>query len=118
MAFVDELNFHANAGKGGDGVVRWRREKFIPMGGPAGGNGGKGGDVYIMAVRDNQLLAKYRHADHFSAKDGEPGGSRSLHGANGDDYTIKLPLGSVVTNKDTGEKIQLLEEGQKIKILA
>ena len=117
MAFVDELNFHARAGKGGDGVVRWRREKFIPMGGPAGGDGGRGGDVYVVAVRDNQLLAQYRHADRFEAKDGEPGGSGSLHGANGDDFVLKLPLGSILTNKQTGEVIQLLDTEQKIKIL-
>jgi GTP-binding protein len=117
MALIDELKFHAKAGKGGDGVIRWRREKFIPMGGPAGGNGGRGGDVYIQAVRDNQLLSQYRHVDHFSAQDGEPGGSRSLHGANGEDEIIKLPIGSVVTNRATGEKYQLLEEGEKYKVL-
>ncbi len=117
MALIDELKFHAKAGKGGDGVVRWRREKFIPMGGPAGGNGGRGGDVYIQAVRDNQLLSQYRHVDHFAAHDGEAGGSRSLHGKNGDDVMISLPIGSIVTNKATGEKLQLLTEGEKIKIL-
>lgn len=117
MAFVDELNFHASAGKGGDGVVRWRREKFIPMGGPAGGNGGRGGDFFVTAVRDNQLLAQYRHSDRFSAKDGEPGGSSSLDGANGDDFILKLPVGSILTNKTTGEKIQLLSAGDKIQIL-
>jgi GTPase len=117
MALIDEFKFHAHAGRGGDGVVRWRREKFIEKGGPAGGNGGRGGDVYIMAVRDNQLLAQYRHIIEFSAKDGEAGGSRSEFGANGDDFTIKLPIGSILTNTETGEKIQLLNEGEKIKIL-
>lgn len=117
MALVDELRFHANAGRGGDGVVRWRREKFIEKGGPNGGDGGRGGDVYVEAVRDNQLLAQYRHVTQFSAKDGEPGGSRSLHGANGDDVIIKLPVGAIVTNQDTGEQIQLLEAGEKVKIL-
>ncbi len=117
MALVDELNFHANAGKGGDGVVRWRREKFIERGGPAGGDGGRGGDVFIAAVRNNQLLAQYRHITEFSAKDGVPGGSRSLHGANGDDCVINLPVGSVVTNKNTGEAYQLLNEGEKIMVL-
>jgi GTP-binding protein len=114
---IDEFKFHASAGKGGDGVVRWRREKFIPMGGPAGGDGGRGGDVYIEAVRDNQLLSKYRHITEFIAKDGEPGGSQSLHGADGDDVVIKLPIGAILTNKITGDKIQLLTEGEKIKIL-
>lgn len=118
MALVDEMRFHASAGKGGDGVVRWRREKFIEKGGPNGGDGGRGGDVYIEAVRDNQLLAQYRHVTHFSAKDGEPGGSRSLHGANGDDVVIKLPVGAIVTNTDSGEEFQLLTQGEKIKVLS
>ena len=117
MALIDEFKFHAAAGKGGDGVVRWRREKFIEKGGPAGGNGGRGGDVYLEAVRDNQLLAQYRHIVEFAAQDGVPGGSRSLHGANGEDFTIRLPIGSIVTNTATGEKIQLLTEGERIKIL-
>lgn len=117
MAFVDELKFHVRAGKGGDGVVRWRREKFIPMGGPAGGDGGRGGDVYIEAVRDNQKLAEYRHIVEFTAEDGVPGGSGSLHGKNGEDKVIKLPIGSIVTNVDTGERIQLLTEGEKVQIL-
>ncbi|MBP7805156.1 MAG: GTPase ObgE, partial [Candidatus Pacebacteria bacterium] len=117
MALVDELKFYATAGKGGDGVVRWRREKFIPMGGPAGGDGGRGGDVYIEAVRNNNLLAQYRHVTKFAAKDGEPGGSGSLHGANGDDMVIMLPIGAIVTNQDTGVAVQLLSEGEKIKVL-
>ena len=117
MAFVDELSFHARAGKGGDGVVRWRREKFIPKGGPAGGDGGRGGDVYIEAVRNNQLLSQYRHITKFEAENGEPGGSGSLHGASAEDFVIKLPIGSIVTNKDTGEKYQLLTEGERIQIL-
>ena len=118
MAFVDELSFHARAGKGGDGVVRWRREKFIPLGGPAGGDGGRGGDVYIEASRDNQLLSQYRHVTEFAAQDAEPGGSGSLHGANGEDKVIKLPIGSVVTNKTNGEIYTLLNEGEKIKVLS
>lgn len=118
MAFVDELKFHGRAGKGGDGVVRWRKEKFIPKGGPAGGNGGRGGDFYITGVRDNQLLAQYRHSDSFTAQDGVAGGSRSLHGANGEDFTLKLPVGSIVTNKETGEQYQLLAEGDTFKVLA
>ncbi len=117
MAFVDELNFHGKAGKGGDGVVRWRREKFIPMGGPAGGDGGRGGDLYIIAVRDNQLLAQYRHSDTFAGEDAQAGGSRSLHGRNGEDFVLKLPVGSIVTNKKTDERYQLLKEGEKIKLL-
>ena len=118
MAFVDEIKFNAEAGKGGDGVVRWRQEKFIAKGGPNGGDGGNGGDIYVQAVRDNQLLAEHRHVRKFSAKNGEPGGSRSLHGKNGDDVIIKLPLGSVVTNLQTEEKFNLVSLEEKIKILS
>ena len=117
MAFVDELSFHARAGNGGDGVVRWRREKFIPMGGPAGGDGGRGGDVFIEAARDNQLLSEYRHVKEFSAENAEHGGSGSLHGADGEDKIIKLPIGSYVINTTTGEEYELLKEGERIKVL-
>ena len=118
MAFVDEIQFHAVAGKGGDGVVRWRREKFIAMGGPNGGDGGHGGDIYVTAVRDNQLLAEHRHVREFSAKDGEPGGSRSLHGKDGVDTIINLPIGSIVFNLNTGDQYELVAVGEKIKILS
>lgn len=118
MALIDEIKFHARAGKGGDGVVRWRREKFIAMGGPNGGDGGRGGDVYVSAVRDNQLLSSHRHVKEFAAKDAEPGGSRSFHGADGEDLVIYLPLGSIVTNLDTEEKIELVTIGEKVKILS
>ena len=117
MAFVDELSFHARAGNGGDGVVRWRREKFIPMGGPAGGDGGRGGNVFIEAARDNQLLSEYRHVKEFSAENAEHGGSGSLHGADGADKIIKLPIGSYVKNLTTGEEYELLTEGERIKVL-
>ncbi len=115
---IDEIKFHARAGKGGDGVVRWRREKFIAMGGPNGGDGGHGGDVYIVAVRDNQLLSSHRHVKEFTAKDAEPGGSRSLHGKDGEDIVINLPIGSIVTNLDTQETFELINIGEKVKILS
>ena len=118
MAFIDEIKFHAQAGKGGDGVVRWRHEKYIERGGPNGGDGGNGGDVYIQAVRDNQLLSSHRHIKEFAAKNGGHGGSQSLHGANGEDMVINLPIGSIVTNKNSGEQYELITIGEKIKILS
>lgn len=117
MAFVDELTIYARAGKGGDGVVRWRQEKFIDRGGPAGGDGGKGGDVYIEGVKDSGLLASYTHDTRFIAENGEDGFKKSMEGKNGDDLIIKLPVGSVVTNKKTGEEFELTEAGQRIPIL-
>ena len=117
MAFVDEYTFKASAGRGGDGVVRWRREKFIPKGGPSGGDGGKGGDVYIEAIRDITVLGRIHNKDKYKAEAGGSGGSNSKHGANGADVIIKLPVGSVVTNSDTNTSFELLHEGEKHLVL-
>ncbi|HNW71711.1 MAG TPA: GTPase ObgE [Candidatus Paceibacterota bacterium] len=117
MAFIDEIKIYAEAGHGGNGVVRWRKEKFIPKGGPAGGDGGRGGDFYVQAVRDIHLLSKYKSKKSFIAGRGEDGGKKSLHGASGQDFILELPIGSVITNIDTEEKWQLTEEGQKILLL-
>ncbi len=117
MAFIDELKIYARAGRGGNGVVRWRQEKFIDRGGPAGGNGGNGGDVYIEAVKDSGLLASYSHDTKFIAENGEDGFKKGMEGRNGEDLFIKIPVGSVVRNLDTGEVFELIETGQKILIL-
>ncbi|MFA6257885.1 MAG: GTPase ObgE [Candidatus Paceibacterota bacterium] len=117
MAFIDEIKIEASAGRGGDGVVRWRQEKFIPKGGPAGGDAGRGGDFYVIAVRDINILSKYKAKKSFKAFRGEDGGNKSLHGANGKDFYLELPIGSIVTNIETDEVWQLTEEGQKFMIL-
>ncbi|MAZ67402.1 GTPase ObgE [bacterium] len=111
MSLVDEIDLEAFSGKGGDGVVRWLALK----GGPAGGDGGKGGDVVIRGVRDILLLGKYRGNTTFRAGDGKPGGKQSLHGSNGKDVVVDLPVGSVVR---VGEKeYELLEEGDEQVVL-
>lgn len=117
MAFVDELKIYAKAGTGGDGVVRWRQDKFEDRGGPAGGDGGRGADVYLEGVKDSNLLARYTHDTRFIAPNGENGAKKKMSGQDGEDMAIKLPVGSVITNLDTGEVYELLEEGQKIPIL-
>jgi len=117
MAFIDEINIYAKAGSGGDGVVRWRQEKFVPKGGPAGGDGGRGGDFYALAVRDIHILSKYKAKKNFNAERGEDGAKQSLHGKKGEDFFLELPVGSVITNLDTDEKYVLLEEGQKVLLL-
>jgi len=117
MAFIDEIKIEATAGRGGDGVVRWRQEKFVPRGGPSGGDGGRGGNFYVLAVRDIHILSKYKAKKSFSAGRGEDGGKKSLHGANGTDFFLELPIGSIVTNLETEENWQLTEEGQKFMIL-
>lgn len=117
MAFIDELKIYAEAGRGGDGVVRWRQEKFVPKGGPAGGDGGRGGNFYIRAVRDINILSKYKAKKSFKAGRGEDGGNKSLHGKNGEDFILDLPIGSIVTNIETGDKWQLEKEGEEIMLL-
>ena len=117
MAFIDELKIHISAGRGGDGVVRWRHEKGIDRAGPAGGNGGKGGDVYLRAIRDISILARYKNTKEFVAEKGEAGMKKSMHGKNGADLVIDLPIGSVVTNLETREVFNLIEDEKLVKIL-
>jgi GTP-binding protein len=117
MAFVDELDFEASGGKGGDGVVRWLHEKGKEYSGPSGGNGGNGGNTYIRAVRDLNLLARYRGEKRFDAPSGDDGQNSNMHGKGGDDLIIDLPIGSLVSNKTTGEMFELLTENQTIMIL-
>jgi GTP-binding protein len=117
MAFIDEMKIEAQAGQGGNGVVRWRQEKFVPKGGPSGGDGGRGGNFYVHAVRDVHVLSKYKAKKSFAAGKGEDGGNKSLHGANGEDFVLDLPIGSIITNLDTDETWTLTEEGEKIMVL-
>ena len=117
MAFIDEIKIYAEAGAGGNGVVRWHRQKFEPKGGPAGGDAGRGGNFYAVAVRDVHILLKYKAKKEFIAGRGEDGGSKSLHGANGKDFLLELPIGSIITNLGTEEKWQLTKDGEKILLL-
>lgn len=117
MAFVDELNIQMEAGDGGNGVVRWLHEKGKELAGPAGGDGGKGGDVYIVGSRDLSLLYKYRHEKRFAAERGEDGKSNSLFGRKGENFVLKVPVGSIITLPDLDRKFEILEEDQPILIL-
>ena len=117
MAFIDELQFHAKAGDGGAGVVRWRHEKGKEFAGAAGGNGGRGGDVYVRAVRDINMLARHKAVKVWSAGKGFAGANWSRQGKTGDDCVIDLPIGSVVTNLATKRVVELVEDGQISKIL-
>lgn len=117
MAFIDEVTITAKAGKGGDGVVRWIRERRRPKGGPGGGNGGRGGDVFFVAVRDLAYLSNYQHEKDFAAENGVDGAGKLQHGRNGEDLDLRVPIGSVITNEDTGETYELLTEGERIKVL-
>lgn len=117
MAFIDEMTMHMKAGNGGNGVMRLKHEKGKEFAGPSGGDGGKGGDVYIRAVRDVHILVKYRHEKEYAAERAGDGGNDSLHGRNGDDFVLDLPIGSIVTNLDTGATYELLHDGQEILVL-
>ncbi|MEI6478834.1 MAG: GTPase ObgE [bacterium] len=115
---IDELKIYIKAGKGGDGVQRWRHEKSKEFGGPSGGNGGKGGDIYIEAVSDISILSNYKSKKKFSAENGEDGFRGSEHGKRGEDFTLILPVGSVVKNLYTGETFNLSKTGDRRKILS
>lgn len=117
MAFVDEMTLQLKAGDGGNGVVRWRREKFVPKGGPAGGNGGRGGDVYLEAVSDLTILARYRGKKGFAAENGQDGGSALKQGHDGDDYTLQVPIGSYVINTTSDARYDLTHSGERVRVL-
>ncbi len=118
MAFIDEMTMHMKAGDGGNGVERWLHEKGKEFAGPSGGDGGKGGDVYVRAIRDVHILSKYRHQKEFFAERGGNGGNDSLHGGNGNDFILDLPIGSIVKNLDTGKEVQLLKDEEMIQVLS
>ncbi len=105
MKFVDEATITVQAGKGGDGCLSFRREKYIPKGGPDGGNGGSGGNVYLVAKAGLNTLADFRYARVFRAKNGRPGAGRDRTGRGGDDLYIQVPPGTVVSDRDTDETI-------------
>jgi len=115
--FVDELEIYAKAGDGGRGVVRWLRAKFVPKGGPAGGNGGNGGDVYMRAVRDLSVLSKYTGVKEFVAPNGEDGKGKSMFGKRSEDLYIDVPIGSVITDVKRDRVYELFEEGATVRIL-
>ncbi|HVJ62852.1 MAG TPA: GTPase ObgE [Tahibacter sp.] len=117
MKFVDEAEIHVQAGNGGNGCASFRREKFIPFGGPDGGDGGAGGSVYVVSDENLNTLIDFRHQRNFKAGRGENGMSRQMHGKNGEDLEIRVPVGTVIVNVDTDETIgDLTEHGQRVKV--
>ncbi|GGA35449.1 GTPase ObgE [Psychrobacillus lasiicapitis] len=112
--FVDHVKIYVKGGDGGDGMVGFRREKYVPMGGPAGGDGGNGGDVVFVVDEGLRTLMDFRYKRNFKATRGEHGMSKNMHGANADDLFVKVPPGTVVTDEETGVVIaDLVEHGQK-----
>lgn len=114
MLFVDLAKIRVKAGKGGDGAVAFLREKYRPRGGPAGGDGGKGGDVIIVATERKATLYDFKYRRHFKAEDGKRGGGKNQKGADGKDLLIYVPVGTVVKDAYTGKIIcDLVQDGQK-----
>jgi GTPase len=114
MAFIDEMRVGAKAGKGGNGVVRWLHLKGKDKAGPAGGNGGRGGDIILEGVRDLGILASYRFTKSFKAEDGSPGDNNNKYGKDGEALVIKVPVGTVAKDSVSGIAHEILEEGQQI----
>ncbi len=113
MKFIDEAKIYVKAGDGGRGCVSFRREKYVPKGGPNGGDGGKGGDVVIVADRRLSSLLDFKYRRHFKARRGEHGKGSLCHGKNGRDLKIKVPVGTVIKDAETGEVLSdLTEDGQ------
>ncbi|HZR02908.1 MAG TPA: GTPase ObgE [Burkholderiales bacterium] len=115
MKFIDEALIEVHAGKGGDGIAAFRREKYIPKGGPSGGDGGRGGSVYAVADRNVNTLVEYRFARIHRAKDGEKGQGSDCYGAAGADLTLTMPVGTVIRDADTGEVLaDLTRQGERV----
>ncbi|MFQ5814170.1 MAG: GTPase ObgE [Anaerolineae bacterium] len=112
--FFDEAKIYVKAGDGGDGCVSFRREKYVPLGGPSGGDGGKGGDVYLVANPHLNTLIGFKRRTHFKAQRGDHGRGKGQKGQQGDDLFIEVPPGTVARDAETGEFIaDLMEEGQR-----
>lgn len=105
MQFIDLAEIEVVAGNGGDGMVAFRREKYVPAGGPAGGNGGRGGSVILVATGRLQTLLDFRYARIFKAENGKKGGSNNCTGASGSDRVIEVPCGTMIYDADTGELV-------------
>jgi GTP-binding protein len=118
VKFLDQCKIYLRSGAGGGGAVSFRREKFVPHGGPDGGDGGKGGDVWIEAVEGLNTLIDYRYQQHFRAETGGHGMGRNRHGANGEDVVLKVPVGTEVLEEDRETLIaDLSEAGERLQLL-
>ncbi|MCB5363547.1 GTPase ObgE [Pusillimonas sp. CC-YST705] len=117
MKFVDETTIEVVAGKGGNGVASFRREKFIPFGGPDGGDGGRGGSIHAVADRNINTLIDFRYARLHRAKNGENGRGSDQYGAAAADITLRVPVGTIVYDYETGEQLfDLNQDGQKVTL--
>lgn len=117
MKFIDKSKIRVVSGRGGNGMVAWRREKYVDKGGPAGGDGGNGGDVFLVADENMSTLMDFKHKSVFKAEAGENGGIKNMHGRCAKELVIKVPVGTVVKDVKTGSVIaDLTENGQKVLV--
>ncbi|MBQ9396158.1 MAG: GTPase ObgE [Proteobacteria bacterium] len=115
MRFVDEIKIEATAGKGGDGAATFRREMYVPQGGPNGGDGGKGGDVILEGDDGFTTLSHLRYKRFWHAKNGIPGGKNKMHGKNGEDCIVKVPVGTLIFDAETEENLgDITAHGQRV----
>jgi GTP-binding protein len=115
--FIDRVTVRVDAGTGGSGASSFRREKFVPMGGPDGGDGGRGGDVLVRADRNLATLLDFTYRDHWKAERGEHGSGSNRTGRSGDDVVLPVPPGTVVRDADSGELLgEVLDEGDTITV--
>ncbi|MFZ2500431.1 MAG: GTPase ObgE [Minisyncoccia bacterium] len=114
MAFIDQVTIQVASGRGGNGVIRWLRTKESARGGPCGGNGGRGGDVVLVGMRDLSALARYRYEKKFHAENGEEGKGEMKNGANGAEMRLLVPVGTVARIAETGEEYEITKEDERI----
>ena len=116
--FVDNIVINATSGRGGAGCASFHREKFIIKGGPDGGDGGKGGDIFILADKNTHTLSHFKGAKHIKAKKGMPGKGRNMTGKSGEPAYVIVPPGTQIFDNETGELLfDMTEDGQKVKFL-
>lgn len=115
--FIDYAKIYVKGGDGGNGIVAFRREKYVPMGGPAGGDGGRGGNVVFVADEGLSTLMDFKYRKHFKADRGAHGQGKNMHGAWGEDLVVRVPVGTVIRDDDTGEVIaDLVRSGQEVVV--
>jgi GTP-binding protein len=115
--FADRAEIHVKSGKGGDGHVSFRREIYVPAGGPDGGDGGRGGDLIFEVDEGLNTLSDFRYVRKFAAGDGEPGGKKRCHGKDGDDIILKVPSGTVIKEKETGKVVVDMSQGHTREVI-
>ncbi|HOW92067.1 MAG TPA: GTPase ObgE, partial [Anaerolineaceae bacterium] len=115
--FIDEVKIYVRSGRGGAGMVHFHREKYVPRGGPDGGDGGRGGDVIFRVVKTLNTLTSFRYNNRFIAQDGANGGGSNMTGKSAPDLVIPVPPGTIVYDAQTGELLgDLVEDGQELMV--